>query len=405
MKIGIIGAGAAGLMAAGNLARNGHDVTVFEKREKVGRKILITGKGRCNITNNCEVDEFLQNVPRNSRFLYSAMKAISPKETMEFFEEEVGLEIKTERGNRVFPKSEKAMEVVDKMLNFCRNNGAKFIFEGVVDIFSDDDINIAGIITQNKKYYFDAVVIATGGVSYPKTGSSGDGYRFARKFSHTIIDPTASLVALNASSKDIKDLQGLSLKNVEVTLFEGNKAIYKDFGEMLFTHFGVSGPIILSSSAHMIKNDSEYKINIDLKPALTFEALDKRILRDFEKNINKNFNNSLDELLPRKIIPVVIKRSGIDEFAKVHSISKKDRQNLCSIIKSFEVLISGPCSIDEAIITRGGVPVKEINPKTLESKKMSGLYFIGEVIDVDAYTGGFNLQIAWSTAYLLANSL
>lgn len=296
------------------------------------------------------------------------------------------------------------MEVVDKMLNFCRNAGVSFVFDAVCDVFSDDDMQISGIITQNKKYYFDAVVIATGGLSYPKTGSNGDGYKFARKFSHTIVTPEASLIGLKTDMSDVKSLQGLSLKNIEVTLFEGNKPIFSDFGEMIFTHEGLSGPVILSSSAHIV-SDNLHKVTIDLKPALEFEALDKRILRDFEKNINKNFNNALDELLPRKIIPVIIARSGIDEYAKVHSITKKDRQKLCRIIKNFEVSIIGKGSINEAIITRGGISVKEINPKTMESKKISGLYFIGEVLDVDAYTGGFNLQIAWSTAYLMANSL
>ncbi|MFI3115146.1 MAG: NAD(P)/FAD-dependent oxidoreductase [Clostridia bacterium] len=404
MRIGVIGAGASGLMVAGNLARRGFEVTVFEKREKVARKILITGKGRCNILNNCEKDDFLKNVPRNHRFLYSAIDCFTPHDTMDFFENEVGISLKTERGNRVFPKSEKAMDVVDKMLAFCEKEGVKFIFNTVCDVFSDDNEQIAGIVTQSKKYHFDAVVVATGGLSYPKTGSSGDGYRFAKKFSHTIIEPEASLVALKSDTQDIASLQGLSLKNVEVTLFDGNKPIFKDFGEMLFTHFGVSGPLILSSSAHIISKNP-HKISIDLKPSLDEKTLDKRILRDFEKNINKNFNNSLDELLPKKLIPVVINRSGISEFAKVNVITKKERQNLCKIIKNFEVSISEKCSVDEAVITRGGVCVKEINPKTMESKKIKGLYFIGEVLDVDAYTGGFNLQIAWSTAYLMANSL
>lgn len=401
MNIAVVGAGASGLMCSGFLAKNGFNVTLFEKRERVARKLLITGKGRCNITNNCTSEEFLENIPQNSRFLYSAIKAQSPQDTIDFFED-LGVKTKTERGNRVFPKSDKSLDVIDALFEFCYENGVNIkLQEPVLDISANTD-EVFRLKTEKNTYNFDKIIIATGGVSYPQTGSTGDGYKFAEKFSHKIIKPSASLVALNA--KDTQDLMGLSLKNVEITLFEGTKPIYKDFGEMLFTHFGVSGPLILSSSAHM-KENQNYKISIDLKPALSKEELDKRLLKDFEKYNSKNLINGLVDLLPKKLIPVIIDRCQLDEFSKIHTINKKQRQKLCSVLKNFEVTITSKCSVDQAVITRGGVCVKEINPKNMESKKMPNLYFIGEILDVDGYTGGFNLQIAWSTAYLLAKSL
>lgn len=401
MKIAVVGAGAAGLFASGFLAKNGHDVTVFEKRQKVGRKIAITGKGRCNITNDCSVTEYLENIPRNPKFMYSAIGAFSPSDTISFFNE-IGLETKTERGKRVFPKSDNALDVVDKLLNFCRRNRVKFIFENVTDVCSTDGQKVDYLTTEKDRYDFDKIIIATGGISYPKTGSSGDGYKFAEKFSHKIIPLEPSLIGL--VSNDVDGLMGLALKNVKITLLQGQKEIFSDFGEMVFTHFGVSGPTILSSSAHMIKK-GEYMVAIDLKPALDENTLDKRILKDFEKNINRDFINSLDELLPKKIIPEVIFRAQIDPRAKVNLITKEQRKNLVNVIKNFKVRIIEKGNIDEAIITRGGVCVKEINPKTMESKKIKDLYFIGEVIDVDGYTGGFNLQVAWSTGYLVAQSI
>ncbi len=281
MKIAVIGAGAAGLVAAGFLGKNGLDVTVFEKREKVGRKLLITGKGRCNVLNNCEVNEYLENIPRNSKFLYSAIRTFTPQDTMDFFEE-IGVKLKTERGKRVFPESDKAMEVVDKLLNFCRRNKVKFVFENITEIGSNDGENVSFVATKSKKFNFDKVIIATGGLSYPKTGSSGDGYKFAQNFGHDIVKPEPSLVALVSDDDDVIEMQGLALKNVKVTLNDGKKDIFSDFGEMLFTHFGVSGPVILSSSAHITK-DTVHKLFINLKPALDENTLDKRILKDFEK--------------------------------------------------------------------------------------------------------------------------
>lgn len=403
MKIAVIGAGASGLMASGMLAKNGHNVTVFEKKEKVGRKIVITGKGRCNVTNNCTPEEFFENVPRNSKFLYSAIRTFTPSDAIDFFEE-IGLNVKTERGKRVFPVSDNALEVVDKLLAFCKDQRVKFVNETVTKVGSHDGEQVEFLQTDKGRYDFDKIIIATGGVSYPKTGSTGDGYTFAEKFGHKIEEIEPSLVALVSQDSDLPDLMGLSLKNVKVTLKENEKTIFSDFGEMVFTHFGVSGPIILSASAHILKK-TNHKILIDLKPALDEQTLDKRILRDFEKNMNKDFVNSLGDLLPRKLISVIIARTGIDAHLKVNFITKEQRKKLVKTLKEFEIKIDRKADIDEAIVTRGGVSVKEINPKTLESKKIKNLYFIGEVLDVDAYTGGFNLQIAWSTGYLLAQNM
>lgn len=404
MKIAVVGGGASGLFASALLGKNGHNVTVFEKKEKVGRKIVITGKGRCNITNDCSVDEFFDNIPRNAKFLNSAIRSFTPKDLIEVFNEELGLETKTERGKRVFPASDNALDVVDKLYSFCKNHKVKFIHETVNEVGSSSGECVDFIKTSKGRYDFDKIVIATGGVSYPKTGSSGDGYKFAEKLGHVIEEIEPSLVALTTNDSDIPELMGLSLKNVTVKLFQNDKLIYSDMGEMLFTHFGVSGPLILSASAHIVKK-TQHKIMIDLKPALDEETLDKRILRDFDSNINKDFQNSLGDLLPRKLIPVIVRRTGINPHEKVNFITREQRKKLVFILKNFEVKISGKASIDEAIVTRGGVCVKEVNPKTLESKKIKNLYFIGEVLDVDAYTGGFNLQIAWSTGFLLAKNM
>lgn len=398
LSIAVIGAGAAGLIAAGTAASLGADVLLFETNPKVGRKIYITGKGRCNVTNNCEVTNILANIPVNPRFLYSALGKFNAQDVMSFFES-LGVPLKTERGNRVFPVSDKASDIVDALFSYVKKQGVKIVFQTVNDILEHKNGFL--VKTTDKQFIVDRVIITTGGASYPNTGSTGDGYRFAKNFSHSIVSPRPSLVPLVEKGDTCQKLMGLSLKNVRLTAFENNKKIFEDFGEMLFTHFGVSGPLVLSASAHMRHFGSkEYKLLIDLKPALDEKTLDKRLLNDFEKYKNSDFINALGELLPRKLIPVIIELTKINPHTKVHSITKTQRATLCKLIKAFPIDISGARPIYEAIVTTGGVSVKEINPKTMESKKKTGLYFAGEVIDVDAYTGGFNLQIAWSTGKL-----
>lgn len=398
LSIAVIGAGAAGLIAAGTAASLGADVLLFETNPKVGRKIYITGKGRCNVTNNCEVTNILANIPVNPRFLYSALGKFNAQDVMSFFES-LGVPLKTERGNRVFPVSDKASDIVDALFSYVKKQGVKIVFQTVNDILEHKNGFL--VKTTDKQFIVDRVIITTGGASYPNTGSTGDGYRFAKNFSHSIVSPRPSLVPLVENGDTCQKLMGLSLKNVRLTAFENNKKIFEDFGEMLFTHFGVSGPLVLSASAHMRHFGSkEYKLLIDLKPALDEKTLDKRLLNDFEKYKNSDFINALGELLPRKLIPVIIELAKINPHTKVHSITKTQRASLSKLIKAFPVDISGARPISEAIVTTGGVSVKEINPKNMESKKKTGLYFAGEVIDVDAYTGGFNLQIAWSTGKL-----
>lgn len=398
LSIAVIGAGAAGLIAAGTAASLGADVLLFETNPKVGRKIYITGKGRCNVTNNCETSNILANIPVNPRFLYSALGNFNAQDTMNFFES-LGVPLKTERGNRVFPISDKASDIVDALFSYVKKQGVKIVFHTVNDVLEHQNGFL--IKTDDKQFTVDRVIITTGGASYPATGSTGDGYRFAKNFSHSIVSPRPSLVPLVEKGDTCQKLMGLSLKNVRLTALENNKKIFEDFGEMLFTHFGVSGPLVLSASAHMRHFGSkDYKILIDLKPALDDKTLDKRLLNDFEKYKNSDFINALGELLPRKLIPVIIELAGINPHTKVHSITKAQRASLSKLIKAFPVEISGARPISEAIVTTGGVNVKEINPKTMQSKKKTGLYFAGEVIDVDAYTGGFNLQIAWSTGRL-----
>ena len=398
LKIAVIGAGAAGLMAAGTAAVSGADVFLFETNPKVGRKIYITGKGRCNVTNNCHVNEILENIPVNHRFLYSALGKFNSQDVMQFFES-LGVPLKTERGNRVFPVSDKASDIVDALFSYVKKHGVKFVFQTVTDILEHEDGFL--IKTSDNQIVVNRVIITTGGMSYPATGSTGDGYRFAKSFGHSIVNPRPSLVPLVEKGDTCKKLMGLSLKNIRIIVLENNKKIFEDFGEMLFTHFGVSGPLVLSSSAHMRHFGSKiYRLEIDLKPALDEKTLDKRLLNDFEKYKNSDFINALGELLPRKLIPVIIELAGIDPHIKVHSITKEQRITLRTLIKAFPVEISGARPISEAIVTSGGVKVNEINPKTMESKKKTGLYFAGEVLDVDAYTGGFNLQIAWSTGKL-----
>lgn len=399
-KVLIVGGGAAGMMAAGVCAQNGAEVFLLEKNDLLGKKLRITGKGRCNITNNCDVQTFMANVPRNGKFLYSAISSFSPSDTMSFFEAR-GLAIKTERGGRVFPASDKAIDVVRALEGFVAEAGVKTINTRAKKLLVKDG-KCEGLETQSgEKIFAGAVVLATGGLSYPRTGSTGDGYKMARNVGHTIVEPRPSLVPLESGDDFCKELQGLSLRNVAIELLEkdSNKVVYSDFGEMLFTHFGISGPIVLSASAHMLKNRS-YAAKIDLKSALSAEQLDKRLLRDLEKYQNKDFGNALGDLLPKKLIPVVIRLSGIPAELKCHQISRAMRLKLVSLLKGFKVNITGTRSIDEAIITAGGVKTSEVNPKTLESKLVRGLHFAGEVLDVDAYTGGFNLQIAFSTGHL-----
>ena len=389
----VIGGGASGLMAAGTAAYYGANVTLLEKNSRTGRKILVTGKGRCNITNNCDKDTFIANVPTNPRFLYSAINNFDCQDTIDFFND-LGLETKTERGNRVFPVS-------DTLYTFAKHNGVKII-ESTAKVILTSEGKVSGVLdTKGNKYDADCVIIATGGMSYPGTGSTGDGYKLAKTVGHTITEIKPSLVGLISSDEFCKELQGLSLKNVNLMAYENGKEIFSEQGEMLFTHQGVSGPLVLSASSHMRNFDKKsYKISIDLKPALSEEKLDLRLQKDFSEHKNNQINNSLGKLLPKKIIPVVLKMWGIDPTKKCNSITKEERQELNKILKNFTVKIKSLGSIKEAIITSGGVSTKEISPKTMESKILSGLFFCGEVIDVDAYTGGFNLQIAFSTGRL-----
>lgn len=406
-KVLVIGGGASGLMAACAAAENGAEVVLLERNEKVGRKIMITGKGRCNVTNNCrELNELIAAVPVNGRFLYSAFSRFMPSDTIEFFEN-MRVQLKTERGNRVFPESDSAADIVDALLFRAKRSGVEIV-RGRAEKLIIDSGRVSGVCTFDEyKLYADSVVIATGGLSYPRTGSTGDGYELARQAGHTIVEPKPSLVPLEVHEGFCTKLQGLSLKNVAITVedTEKHKKVYSDFGEMLFTHFGVSGPMILSASSHMRDmKKGKYKIYIDLKPALTPEQLDARVLRDFSENVNRNFINALNFLLPKKLVPVIVSLSGIPMGTKVNQITKEQRARLVSLLKCLELTVTDYRPIDEAVITSGGVRVSEIDPKTMRSKLLAGLYFAGEVIDVDAYTGGFNLQIAFSTGHLAGES-
>lgn len=405
-KIVVIGGGAAGLLCGAKSAEKGNDVTIIEKMNRPGRKLMITGKGRCNVTNaSFELDDLISNVPTNPRFLYSAFSNFMPYDTMALFEE-LGVPLKIERGNRVFPVSDKAVDIVDALVNFANDSGAKII-HGSAKAFELEENKIKAVVLEDKtKIECDKVCLCTGGKSYPLTGSTGDGYILAQSVGHTVTALKPSLVPLVCSNNFISKLQGLSLKNIEVTLYENDKDIYRDFGEMIFTHYGVSGPVILSASSHIKSmGKKQYKIKIDLKPALDFHTLDKRICRDFEGFANKDFVNSLSKLLPNKLIPVIVLLSGIPASEKVNQITREQRLKLVELIKNFYVTVSDFRPIDEAIVTSGGVNVKEINPKTMQSKIIDNLYFAGEIIDVDAYTGGFNLQIAFSTAVLCADNM
>lgn len=399
----IIGAGAAGLMAATAAAKRGLDVTVLERNERPARKVMITGKGRCNVTNNCTmINELVENVPTNGRFLHSAFSNFMPYDTMDFFESN-GVELKIERGDRVFPVSDKAVDIVDALERSRKESGAK-LKQGRATKLIIENGRVLGAQTEDgETIYTDSVIIATGGVSYPLTGSTGDGYELAKAAGHTIVEPKPSLVPLVCHEGFCMDLQGLSLRNISISVYdtEKYKEIYTDFGEMIFTHFGVSGPVILSASTHM-KNmkPRKYEIHIDLKPALSYEQLDARVQRDFLENSNRNFINALDKLLPKKIVPIIVRMTGIKPSTKVNQVTREQRSRLVNLLKDLKVTVLGFRPIEEAIVTSGGVNVKEIDPKTMKSKLCEGLYFAGEVIDVDAYTGGFNLQIAFSTGRL-----
>ena len=404
-SVAVIGAGASGLMAAYAAAINGNDVTVFEKNEKCGKKIYITGKGRCNLTHDCAPDEFLQNVVSNSKFLTGAIYNFSPQRTMQFFEDG-GLRLKTERGERVFPVSDKASDVTKCLKKYCINAGVKFKFSEKVIKISSLNSTMFDIITQNAKYTADNVIVCTGGLSYPSTGSSGDGYVFAEEVGHKIIPQKPSLCGFNLKGEWYKKLQGLTLKNVKLNVFINGTKKYEFFGEMLFTHFGISGPIVLSASSFINRCDLKaVKLSVDLKPALTEEQLGARILRDFDKYKNKDISNCLKDLLPNALISYVLEKSGISPVKKINCITRNERQSLLTTIKNFDMLILSLRGFDEAIVTAGGVDVKEINPKTMESKLVKGLYFCGEVLDIDALTGGFNLQIAFSTGFAAGNSI
>ena len=397
----VVGGGAAGMMAAISAARSGADVILFEKNDRLGKKLRITGKGRCNVTNDCDKNEFLSNVASNSKFLFASISRFSTTDTKDFFEE-CGVPLKTERGKRVFPVSDKAQDIVSAMENACIEAGVRIVKKKVDSLIIEDGKAI-GVIACGEKYASKSVIVCTGGASYPRTGSTGDGYRFAKAAGHKIVDIKPSLVPLVSKGKLCAHLQGLSLKNIsfKVRNQENGKIVFEDFGEMMFTHFGLTGPVVLSASAHLSDIESgKYIACIDMKPALDFKTLDARILSDFNEYINKDFINSLDALLPQKMIDAVVGLSGIDPRKKVNSITKEEREKLVSVIKNIEIPLIGFRSIDEAIITKGGVSVNEISPKTMESKLISGLYFAGEVLDLDGYTGGFNLQIAFSTATL-----
>lgn len=404
----IIGGGPAGLMAAISSAKNGDKVTIIEKMNSCGKKLLITGKGRCNITNNAQMDKFMENTPTNPKFLYGVFNNFTNKNIIELLENE-GVKTKVERGERVFPVSDRAQDVLEALLHILKKQNVQILTNTTAKrIITDGEKNVLGVELDNgKEIKADKIILATGGKSYPVTGSTGDGYKLAKDLGHIITKIEPSLVPLTSHDEVCSKLQGLSLRNVAIQLQICDKVVYKDFGEMLFTHFGVSGPIVLSASSYLVKTKNieeilkadKVKLEIDLKPALSEEKLDARILRDFEEQKNKQFKNSLDKLLPQKLIPVIIEKTNINESKKINEITKQERQKLVNELKHFKISINGTRPIEEAIVTSGGINIKEINPKTMESKLIQGLYFAGEIIDVDCLTGGYNLQVAWSTGY------
>lgn len=399
-QIIVVGGGAAGMMAAIVAAREGAKVTLVERNPKVGRKLYITGKGRCNLTNNTPPAEALQSYPRGGKFLYSAMNRFTPQDTMAFFSD-LGVALKTERGNRVFPESDRAADIIDALFYELKNQRVTVLTGRVKELLQENGKAVGVALEGGKVLRGDSVIVCTGGVSYPATGSTGDGYEFAKSAGHTVTDVRGSLVPLEAEGEDCAKMQGLALKNVRIRVRnQKKKVVYEDFGELLFTHFGLSGPLILSASAHMKDFDrNHYSVIIDLKPALEEKKLDERMLRDFSENANRELQNALGGLLPRLLIPVLIERSGIAPDTRIHDLTKGQRRTLLELMKAFPVEIQGLRPVQDAIVTAGGVKLKEVDPHTMESKKLPGLYFAGEVLDVDGYTGGFNLQAAWATGY------
>lgn len=398
----VVGGGAAGMMAAVFAARNGQNVQLLEKNEKLGKKLFITGKGRCNITNAADIEDLFTAVTSNPKFLYSGFYSFTNQQVIDFFEE-LGVKTKIERGERVFPVSDHSSDVIAAFSRELKSLGvAVSLYTEVRELLCEQDKVCGVLLTNGKKMKADAVIVATGGISYPSTGSTGDGYRFAKETGHRVTELLPSLVPMEVRQWYAKELQGLSLRNIEICITDGKKKLYEEFGEMLFTHYGVTGPVILSASSVVGKTlrKKELTLHIDLKPALSEEQLDKRILREFDANHNKQYKNSIDSLFPAKLKPVMIELSEIEPEKKVNEITKEERQRLVHLIKDFTMTLTGLRSYNEAIITKGGVSVKEIDPGTMESKKMKGLYFAGEVLDLDAVTGGYNLQIAWSTGYL-----
>ena len=406
-KIIVIGGGAAGMMAAIWSAKGGAEVTLLEKNEKLGKKLFITGKGRCNLTNACDVEELFQNVVTNPKFMYSAFYSFDNRQVMDFFEG-LGMPVKVERGNRVFPVSDHSSDVIKALEQECKRLGVEICLHKRVKMlcFAEDTGHVKGVLLDDgNRIFADAVIVATGGISYPRTGSTGDGYAFARECGHEIKQCFPSLVPFEIKETWCQEIMGLALKNVAVTVTAGGKKVYDDFGEMLFTHFGVSGPLIISASAYVHRYlDQPLTLYIDLKPVLSVEQLDERILRDFGNNQNKQFKHALDALLPKRLIPIIIEQSRISPEKRVNEITREERLRLTGLLKKLPLTITGIRDYDEAIITKGGVSVKQINPSTMESKLVKGLYFAGEVLDLDALTGGFNLQIAWSTGYLAGMS-
>ena len=395
----VVGGGASGLLAAGFAAEAGARVTLIERNERPARKVMITGKGRCNLTNDCDLPELIAHVPQNGRFLYSAFRAFMPRDMMELVEAQ-GVPLKVERGNRVFPVSDKAVDVVDALASFARERGVQMVHDCVTELIIDNNTCRGVRGESGDEYPADAVIVCTGGMSYPATGSTGDGYALAQRAGHTIVPPRGSLVPLVSDDAVCLQAQGLSLKNCALTVTDTHtgKIIYTDFGEMLFTHFGVSGPMVLSASAHMRGTEEDrYRLSIDLKPALSPEELDRRLVRDFQEYRNLDLQNALSRLLPRSLIAPVLTRAGLTGSTKCHSVTREQRAALASVVKSLTISIRGPRPVEEAIVTSGGVSVKEIEPGSMQSKLCRNLYFAGEVLDVDAYTGGFNLQIAFST--------
>lgn len=406
-RVVIVGGGAAGMMAGIAAAGAGHQVQIFEKNEKLGKKIFITGKGRCNLTNACDTEELFGNVVHNPKFLYSSFYGFSNFDIMDFMEQN-GCPVKTERGNRVFPVSDKSSDVIRALSTRLRDLGVEVnLHTEVAELVAGDKVTGIRLKKGGQLVPADAVIVATGGLSYPTTGSTGDGYKFARTQGHTVTELSPALVPFEVKEPVVKELQGLSLRNIEASILKGSKVLYEEFGEMLFTHFGVSGPVLLSASsfvAAQLKKEP-LVLSIDLKPALSNEQLDARILRDFEEMKNKQYKNALVHLLPSKLMPVIVERSGIFPDKKVNEITREERSRIVENIKDFRLTLSGLRDYKEAIITQGGISVREINPSTMESKLVKGLYFAGEVLDLDAVTGGFNLQIAWSTGYLAGTSI